>query len=145
MGHNAPCFLIHPMKKTFQGVVRHEHMAVFPKNLEEFKYLISLFEDEVEVTVTVETLVRKVSRSQMGLYFLYIDLFCNETGNDTVEADKIMKSRFGARNESGNLKSKSDYSTSEMNRLIDGTYNFLVTELNMNIPTPEEYKEKNLK
>ena len=133
------------MKKTFQGVIRHEHMAVFPRSLDEFKYLVSQFEDGCEVTVTVETLVRKVSRPQMGLYFKYLEMYCEETGYDTAEADKEMKKRFGPRTDSGQLKSKSNYTTAEMNKLIDGTHNLMVTELNMNVPTPDEWRQQNLK
>lgn len=133
------------MKKSFTGVIRHDNMSVFPKNLEEFKYLISLFEDGTDVTVTVETLVRKASQPQMGLYFKYLEYFCEETGYDRVDADSIMKAKFGPRNDAGQLKSKSDYTTAEMNKLIDGTYNLMVSELMINVPTPEEWRNKNLK
>src|SRR5690606_869486 len=97
------------------------------------------------VTITVETLVRKVSQSQMGLYFKYLEYFCEETGYDTEEADKEMKKRFGQRTDDGKLKSKSMYTPAEMNKLIDGTYNLMVTELNMVLATPEEWKKLNLK
>lgn len=133
------------MKKSFQATVNHENMVYYPKNLEEFKYIASLFEDGSDVTITVETLVRKVSQSQMGLYFKYLEYFCAETGYDTEEADKEMKKRFGQRTDDGKLKSKSMYTPAEMNKLIDGTYNLMVTELNMVLATPEEWKKLNLK
>lgn len=120
-------------------------MVFYPKNLEEFKYIASLFEDGSEVTITVETLIRKVSQSQMGLYFKYLEYFCEETGYDNEEADRIMKSRFGARNDDGTLKSKSMYTPVEMGKLIDGAYNLMVTELNISVPTPEIWKQQNLK
>ncbi len=45
----------------------------------------------------------------------------------------------------GNLKSTSNYTTEEMAKLIDGTWTFAVTDLGINIPTPEDFKTKNIK
>ena len=133
------------MKKSFQGVVSHKEMVFYPKNLEEFKYIASLFEDGSDVTITVETLIRKVSQSQMGLYFQYLKYFCEETGYNTEEADEIMKKKYGVRNDDGTLKFKSLYTPAQLGKLIDGAYHDMTTELSMSIPTPEEWKSKNLK
>lgn len=132
-------------KKSIAMVVDHSNMSIYPKNLEDFKYLLTFFEDRSDVTVTIEPLIRKVEQSQMGLLHVYIKYIHEFTGDDQKDIKIDMKQRYGVRMDDGSLKSTSNYTTTEMNKLIEGTFIFMTQFLGINVPTPDEWRTKNMK
>lgn len=131
-------------KKIIQMVVDHSTMTIMPKSISDFKFILRYFEDKSEVSVTIEPLIRKKELSQMNLFHGLIGEIEKETGNDFSTCKKEMKKKFGVRNSDGSLKSTGDYSTSELNKLIEGSRLFMIEELGINVPTPEEWKSKKL-
>lgn len=125
--------------------IDHSSMKITPVSLDEFNMMLRSFEHGDKVTVTVENYIRKKTLPQMGLLHKYLAYISDYTGDDIASIKIEMKKRFGARNEDGSLKSTSKYLTDEMNYLIEGTRNFGIQELNINMPLPEELKTKNIK
>lgn len=132
-------------KKVINMVVDHEQKVLIPKNLEEFYYILSFFEDKSSVTVTVEPFLRPVELSQMRLLHAYIKEISEYTGQSSEDIKIHLKKEFGVKMEDGSLKSTSHYTTKEMGKLIDGCYLFMVEDLSMIVPTPESFKNKNIK
>lgn len=132
-------------KKSITMVVDHASKALYPQNVDEFNYILQFFEDKSKVTLTIEPLIRKVEKSQMGLLHAYIKYIHDETGEDKDRIKVLMKEKYGVRNEDGSLKSTANYTTTEMNALIEGLYIFMTQELEMVMPTPDEWKKTNLK
>lgn len=132
-------------KRVIQMRVDHASRTIQPMNLEEFYYILSFFENQSQVTVTIEPYIRKVEKSQMGLLHAYINEIHKETEQDRDTIKIYLKEQYGARNEDGSLKSTTNYSTVEMNRLVEGTVLFMSQTLGMIVPSPEEYKKKNIK
>lgn len=126
-------------------VIDHESKTIQPKSLEEFYYIISFFDDKSEVTVTIEPFIRPFELSQMKLLHAYIKLIHEDTGQPVEDVKTYLKIQYGAKREDGTVKSTSDYTTKEMGKLIDGCYLFMVQDLGMVVPTPEEFKNKNIK
>lgn len=125
-------------------IVDHSTKTIRPKNLEEFQYVLQFFEDNSEVTVTVEPYVRLRSMSQNGLFYKYIQIIAEETGNSKDDIKTHIKNEHGPRNDDGSLKSTSNYTTVEMNFMIDRLYQF-GTENRINLPRPEDLKNNNIK
>lgn len=125
--------------------IDHDHMMMVPKSMDEFKYILGLFENGQSMTVTIEPLTRPVERSQMGLLHAYINYIHEETGEDKNSIKIHLKKMYGVRNDDGTLKSTSGYDTKEMGKLIDGTYIFMTQELGIHVPDPESFKQQNLK
>lgn len=132
-------------KRVINMIVDHESRTIRPKNYEEFIYILSFFENKSEVTITIEPYIRKVEQTQMGYFHVLIKMIHEETGDDKVSIKTDLKERFGVRLDDGNLKSTASYSTTEMNKLIEGTVIFMTQFLNMSVPNPEEFKKKNIK
>lgn len=124
--------------------VDHASRVLHPLNLEEFLYSLDFFEDQSIVSVTIEPYIRKVEQSQMGLLHAYLKMIHEETGDDLKDLKVEMKERYGARNEDGTLKSTAAYTTTEMNKLIEGVVIFMTQFLGINTPSPEEWKKKKL-
>lgn len=126
--------------------VNLEDKTIRPQDMQQFLFILGDFEQNQMVTVTIEPLIRERSLSQNGLFYKYVTLIAEFTGATKEEVKLHVKKNYGVRNEFGGLKSTRDYSTVEMNRLIEGTRLFGIEECHMeNLPDPEEWKNKNLK
>lgn len=133
------------MAKSLTMFVNKADKTIRPLSLEEFLFILDDFPDQLKLTVTIEPFIRKVEMSQMGLFHAYIKIMSQETGQEKPDLKIEMKKKYGATNDDGSLKSTSNYSTIEMNTLIEGTYLFMTEFLQIHVPTPEEWKTKNLK
>lgn len=125
-------------------VVDKATRTIRPKNLEEFNYILEFFEDNTVLTVTLEPYVKIRSQSQNGLYHKYISLIAQQSGNSLADVKEHLKNEYGPRMESGELKSTRDYTTTEMNFMIERAYQ-LGLELGYRMPTVEEMKTKNIR
>lgn len=116
-----------------------------PEDKSLFDFIIQDFEQGEKVTVTFERFVRPRSLNQNGLFYKYIQMISDYTGQDKEDIKKEMKKQFGIRNDHGMLKSTRDYTSAEMTKLIDGTRIFGIQELGIDMPTPDDLKNNNIK
>lgn len=126
-------------------VVDHSTKTVVPENLDHWNMAISDFQSGERITVTLESFVRPVSLSQMGLAHKYIAVIAEDVGHTEKEMKSILKVKYGARNEDGTLKSMSNYSTAEMGKFIDRVYLFGTQEQKLIMPLPSELSKNNIK
>lgn len=133
------------MKKVIHGVVDHSTKTIIPENLDHWNMAISDFQSGERVTITIEHFVRPVSQDQMGLAHKYIAVIADEVGHTKQEMKKIMKVKFGARNEDGTIKSVALYSTVEMSKFIDSLYLFGTQDLGLTMPVPDDLRKFNIK
>lgn len=134
-------------KRSITVIVNKKDMTLRPIDISNFNFILDGFEDGQELTMTLEPFVRIRSLSQNSLFYKYISIISDETGGgtDKEEIKNHVKKIYGAVNENGKLKSTSDYTSVEMNKLIEGTRLFAATELGINLPLPDELRFKNIK
>lgn len=131
-------------RRVINMVVDKTTRTIRPKNLEEFNYILDFFEDGMHLTVTLEPYVKIRSQSQNGLYHKYLSLLAEQSGNSIGDLKVHLKNEYGPRMESGELKSTRDYTTTEMNFMIERVHQFGI-ELGYRMPTVEEMKTKNIR
>lgn len=132
-------------KRSLTMFIDRRNRIITPLSLQDLNNIIDFYDDGLKVTVTIEPYARTKELSQMGLFHAYVKYISDHTGDDK-DSEKInMKKRYGVSNDDGTLKSLTKYTTTEMNTLIQGTFIFTTQFLGINVPTPEEWKTKNLK
>lgn len=133
------------MKKVIHGIVDHSTKTIIPENLDHWNMAIGDFQSGDRVTVSIENFVRPVTLDQMGLAHKYIAVIADEVGHTKQEMKKILKIKFGAKNEDGTIKSVALYSTVEMSKFIDSLYLFGTEDIGLIMPVPDDLKKFNIK
>lgn len=133
------------MGKHLKMFVDRDKKILIPQDMNLFHFILEDFSNGEEVVVTIEKFVRERTIGQNGLFHKYVSIVAKETGNTTEDIKTHVKKHYGARTEQGDLKSTRDYTTVEMKRLIEGIHLFANQELGLELPNPEEFKNKNYK
>jgi len=133
------------MKKVIHGIVDHSTKTIIPENLDHWNMAIGDFQSGDRVTVSIENFVRPVTLDQMGLAHKYIAVIADEVGHTKQEMKKILKVKFGPRNEDGTIKSVSLYSVVEMGKFIDSLYLFGTEDLGLIMPVKKDLEKFNIK
>lgn len=90
--------------------------------------------------VTVKRYVQKRSLNQSALYWKWIHLIANDTGNDPDDVHEAMKTKYLPPIERlGSMirPSTTKLSTVEMSAYMDRVYAFATSELGLILPVPE--------
>lgn len=132
-------------KRSMSMRIDLKNKIIIPESIDTFIYYLEYFGDGKDVTVTIEPLVRENERGQMSLLHVLISYISKGTGQPAPLIKIYLKENYGVIHEdSGRLKSTSNYTTAEMSRLIDGAY-ILASEMGIEIPQREDLKTKNIK
>lgn len=132
-------------QKHLKMFVNRDKKILIPEDINLFNFILDDFMNGEEVVITIEKFVRERTIGQNGLFHKYVSIIAKETGNTNEDIKSHIKKHYGSRTEQGDLKSTRDYTTVEMKRLIEGIHLFANQELGLQLPSPEEFKEKNLK
>ena|SRR3990167_4325161 len=94
--------------------------------------------------VTVEPYKKKRSLNQLGLYWKWVGIVANETGNDADDLHEFFKSKFliprpvEIGGEVINVRSTTKLDTAAMKEFMDRVYAFAGSELGIMLPVPED-------
>ncbi len=95
-------------------------------------------------SIIVEPYRKKRSLSQNALYWRWIGLVAQETGNANDDVHEAFKAKFcpprtiKMGDDERDIRSTAKLTTADMQAYMDAVYAFVTTELGMLLPIPEE-------
>ena len=95
-------------------------------------------------SVTIEPFKKKRSLSQNALYWKWVGIIADETGNDNDDIHEAFKGMFltprsvQIGNESREIRSTARQNTDEMKGYMDKVYAYATSQLGILLPIPEE-------
>ncbi len=99
-------------------------------------------------SITVEPFKKKRTNSQNSLYWKWVSIVANETGNSQDDVHEILKAKFCPprvvrfNDEERQIRTTTKMTTADMTQYMDAVYAFATSDLGILLPLPEEAHQR---